>query len=309
MLMRLVNRVMWRVTSLGALAGLAVLFSEDPRAIGHRAITPLAAGSATAVEPGSAIVDEPGQVAVAESLGGGRMLKGPGSAVVLVVGFADGGLRALAVSADGSLRSWDVRDGSPGRTLSFRDDGFCGTAGTGDWSQLVTVCGHSRLSGWDTSTGGEIMARPITCVPLTRHPKFSLAVTADGSTAAYSNACLEIQILNVADVTERALWRVSKDVGVSALALSADGRLLVAGHSSRDPRANLIEVWETATGRSIHRISGHGGTVLANDLSPDGRHILSTGKDRTLRVWDLATGRQRPVTRRLSSRDARLHGP
>ena len=220
------------------------------------------------------------------------MLKAPGSALVLAVGFADGGLRAVALGADGPLRSWDVRDGSSGRTLSFKGDGFCGAAGAGDWRQLVTVSADSWLRAWDRSTGGEIMTRPITCLPLTGLPNSLLAVAADGSTAAYSNACFEVQIVNVADARERALWQVSEDVGISALALSADGRLLVAGHSSRDLRSNLVEVWETATGRSVQRMAGHRGTVLAVAVSPDGRHILSTGKDRTLRVWDLATGRE-----------------
>ena len=38
-------------------------------------------------------------------------------------------------------------------------------------------------------------------------------------------------------------------------------------------------------------LEGHSGPVSAVAVTPDGARIVSGGNDRTVRVWDLATGR------------------
>ena len=52
-------------------------------------------------------------------------------------------------------------------------------------------------------------------------------------------------------------------------------------------------VWERATGREVARFEGHQrGTVLSLDYSPDGTHIVTSGRDGSVRVWDAETGVQ-----------------
>jgi WD40 repeat protein len=131
----------------------------------------------------------------------------------------------------------------------------------------------------------------MTCVPLNAYPNPFLAVTADGSSAAFVNTCGDVQVVNFAESTVRASWRPPARMNASALAFSGDGKLLVLGYASPDPRAN-VEVWEVARGRMVHRMAGHRGSVQAVEVSPDGLQVLSTGKDATLRVWEIANGRE-----------------
>ena len=72
-------------------------------------------------------------------------------------------------------------------------------------------------------------------------------------------------------------------------------------------------VWERATGREVARFEGHQrGTVLSLDYSPDGTHIVTSGRDGSVRVWDAETGvqlyelpeRVEPVSRLSSPPDA-----
>src|SRR5262249_11040150 len=72
--------------------------------------------------------------------------------------------------------------------------------------------------------------------------------------------------------------------GVSCVALSADGRTAVSGSKE-------IRVWDLAQGRCTAILEGHTDWVWGVALSADGRTAVSWSNDKTVRVWDLATGR------------------
>lgn len=56
--------------------------------------------------------------------------------------------------------------------------------------------------------------------------------------------------------------------------------------------SNVI-VWDTRSQNHTNKIYGHEGTVLSLALlDPDGRYILSSARDNTLRIWDTRTCRQ-----------------
>jgi len=46
-------------------------------------------------------------------------------------------------------------------------------------------------------------------------------------------------------------------------------------------------------GQLLRTLSGHSDTVLAVAVTPDGKQAISASRDKTLKVWDLATGEQR----------------
>ena len=86
----------------------------------------------------------------------------------------------------------------------------------------------------------------------------------------------------------------------AALAFSPDHRLLAAGGSK-----NTLQVWEVSTGgevmRGSHepgsasmplRLGSQDGGIFAIAFHPKGKYVVSGGQDHTVRVWEVASGRE-----------------
>jgi WD40 repeat protein len=91
-----------------------------------------------------------------------------------------------------------------------------------------------------------------------------------------------IEILSVPD--GKVLHRLEHDHRISCLDWSGD--LLVAGGSS----IRLVYVWDTATGRRLHRFGGHNADLEAVAFRPGGQEFVSIARDGMLRIWHAGLG-------------------
>ena len=100
-----------------------------------------------------------------------------------------------------------------------------------------------------------------------------------------------IRVLDAA--TGRELLATPCSVGdAAAFGTLADGRTVLAtadGSADASASGRTIVVRDAASGAVLRRVSGHAGQVFTVVFTPDGRRMLSAGRDRLVRVWDTET--------------------
>jgi WD40 repeat protein len=77
--------------------------------------------------------------------------------------------------------------------------------------------------------------------------------------------------------------------GLLCAAVSPDDRFLVTGD-----RKGVVKVWNLASRQPVCTLPGHSDEVQRAVFSADGRTLATCSKDRTVRLWDVATWTERP---------------
>jgi WD40 repeat protein len=72
---------------------------------------------------------------------------------------------------------------------------------------------------------------------------------------------------------------------------SPGGKLLATGSVSSGNWAGPVRLWDTATGAEVLPADTHLGAVTCLAFSGDGKVLVSGSRDRTLRLWDAASGK------------------
>jgi RNA polymerase sigma factor (sigma-70 family) len=159
-----------------------------------------------------------------------------------------------------------------------------------DGKTLVS-CGWDGIRFWDAARGSEIRRFPEQSRG--RH----IALSPDGKLLAiqiYTDNAKDKTIAIREFATGRLLRRFGDKKTSAPLLFSPDGKVLAVKGSDGGVFSGQhdIELWDPASGHLLHTLKGHKDRVWSITFSADGKTLISSSDDKTIRFWDVATGKE-----------------
>jgi WD40 repeat protein/class 3 adenylate cyclase len=235
--------------------------------------------------------------------------------------FSPDGNFFLTGNTDGIAYLWEIKTGSEARKFVGHTGNMNTVAFSPDNKYVLTGGGDRTMRIWDLATGQELrrlyFSSDVVNIDVSRDGKWVLTSSRDGRACIWS-----------LDPSPR-LPTSNQGMGVDAVAFSPDGKLIFTGgvagsaqvwdaisgkklhdfvgHTdvinygaafSPDGKYLVtgswdasILLWNVQTGEQIRKFAGDLKLVNGVEFSPDGRYVVSDGRDGVL-LWDVQTGKQ-----------------
>ena len=195
------------------------------------------------------------------------------------VAFSLDGRQAVSGSFDNTVRLWDLSRDDPGRKIGEHEDWVWRVAFSPDGRTVASGGKDTKVRLWDVATRGLVRE-------LGGHTgeALGLAFSRDGRMLIASGDDSALRVWDLAD--ENALDSGNELGSVCSAAICDQG--LVALGTAGGP----IVLFDGGSREKLGILVGHSGAVQAVRFALDGRALLSCGADATIRLWDLAGGRE-----------------
>ncbi|MCO6042887.1 protein kinase [Aeoliella sp. ICT_H6.2] len=199
---------------------------------------------------------------------------------VLAVAFSPDGLYFATSGSDGAVLLWDANSADMIRVINEEEAPGWSIAYSPDGRYLAVGFSESLLV-WDMVTGEatyrfEGLEGPLESTAFSPNGRYLAGASKKGAT-----------VWDLASGVEVRSWRCygGKDFN-TGLAFSLDSELLAFVDSGG------FRLVEFQTGNEVLNVNGH--SLGINDLtvSPDGKRLATCADDRTVKLWDVATGKE-----------------
>ncbi len=194
------------------------------------------------------------------------------------VAFLPGGNTAVSCSLDGTIRLWDAETGRMQKVLYSTQDEIFALDISPDGSKVVSAEYKGQAHVHDIE-GGSVQH-------LTGLLGWSADIiySPDANMAAAWNMDGDIWIWDTRTGEYARTLKGQKNKWGMALAWSPGGTRVAAGRVA-------ITIWDIESKNKVQILEGHKDFIRDITFSPDGQYLASACMDKTVRVWDINTGK------------------
>jgi WD40 repeat protein len=197
--------------------------------------------------------------------------------LVATAGF-DNTVKIWEVAADGTLKEKKTLTGHTGPVYAVAFD-------PKDNNKLVSASLDKSSKVWTLADGKAV-------VELKGHTDIvdTVAYSPDGKAIATAGADKSVRLWNATDGKE--LKNLGVHTGsVYSVAFSPDGKFLASAGGDANNKEHVIKVWDVTAQKELKTLKGHEQPVTSVTFGADSNTLISASMDRTIRVWDIAMGK------------------
>ncbi|ETO34731.1 hypothetical protein RFI_02359 [Reticulomyxa filosa] len=225
---------------------------------------------------------------------GSKILSCSNDDTITAIEFSPDGSKIVSGSVDKTVRLWDVQSGRQIQIFEGHSDNIRGVLFSSDGSKIISYSWDNTIRIWDILSGKQLQL-------LEGHSGRVKKVrfSPDGSKLVSCSSDDTIRIWDISSGRQIQLL-IGHRNNVSEAQFLPDGHKIIS--CSYD---NTIRLWDALSGKQIQIFEGHKNEVFGLQLSPDGNGeidyvqfspdgttIASRSRERTIRLWDVLTGKQ-----------------
>ena len=225
------------------------------------------------------------------------------------IDFSHDGKWIIIDTSDGIIKMLDVQSGECVTQIEGRD-AYAGLACSSNGRWIAIAASNGVVKVLDVHSGGCIAQMDRSAHEVQPNDIHQLEFSPDGKLLAARADNPEVsrdgQVLNPdTEGTQTYVWHPETGEAIIKFAgrnfaFSPDSRLLAGAAadetvSDTDRVDRCVSVWDITTGERISHFSGHSDWVDVVTFSPCGEFLVSSSRDKSLSVWDIAKGVQKKI--------------
>jgi|GEM_PF-567646 len=165
-------------------------------------------------------------------------------------------------------------------TLQGHSDSVFSLAITPNGERLVSLSRDKTIKIWDFSNKNLLYS--LSTLDLHSEAIISIAITPNGEKIIGATKNNAIKILDLTGVNSFSSFKADSKA-ITSLTITPNGKRLIGGNED-----GSIKIWNLNPFLYIYKFKGHLETITFLDITPDGKRLISASKSQ-IKIWNLTT--------------------